>query len=138
MGLQKDYGGSMSLVTQCSDSALYWAITAAGGTLSLASSIAKSGFSGNSAWPWRWRRIVLTRCAELYTLLPQTRIDHGRSFDRLRNAGLCHFFFHLAEGGVAKCSFLIFLYHNPVIMTRAARRETVNSDQVSRILELCC
>src|ERR1019366_631498 len=91
-----------------------------------------------SPWPWRGRRIVLTRCAEIYPLLPQTRIDHGRSSDRLRNAGLCHFFFHLAEGGVAKCSFLIFLYHNPVIMTRAARRETVNSDQVSRILELCC
>ena len=58
--------------------------------------------------------------------LPQTRIDHDRSFDRLRNAGLCHFFFHLAEGGGAECDLLIFLYHNPVIMTRAARRETVN------------
>ncbi len=27
MGLQKDYKGSMSLITQCSDSALYWGMT---------------------------------------------------------------------------------------------------------------
>jgi len=92
----------------------------------LGRALAKSERRGNITLAVAMAENHLTRCAELYTRLPQTRIDHGRSLDRLRNAGLCHFLFHLAEGGVAKCSFLIFLYHNPVIMTRAARRETVN------------
>ena len=55
--------------------------------------------------------------------LPQTRIDPDGSSNRLRNAGLCHFFLHLAEGGGAECDLLVFCRHNTIIMSHAARQE---------------
>ena len=67
----------------------------------------------------------LTQCAERSSLpgLPPARINGSGSSDRLRNAGLCHFFLHFAEGGRAECDPLIFCRHNTIIMSRAARQE---------------
>jgi hypothetical protein len=53
--------------------------------------------------PSRWRRIGLAHCAERSWRpgLPPARINGSGSSDRLRNARLCHFFFHLSEDSLA-------------------------------------
>jgi hypothetical protein len=96
-----------------------------------AEALASRNEGRTSPWPWRCRRIVLIRCAELYTLLPRTRIDQSSSFNRLRNAGLRHFFLDCAEGCGAKCDFLTS-WHNTIIMSRTGRQERSIQTRVSR------
>ena len=54
---------------------------------------------------------------------PLARVIGSSSSDRLRNARLCHFFFHFSKGSVAERSLLAFPWHDTIIMSCSDSQE---------------